>query len=424
LNHLSYDWLFNLLVVGNGAVGKTSIVNRFVTGDYKTTIGKQFMVKLVPVSNDKSAYLQIWDMTGQARFTVARKNYYLGAAGIIIVYDITRESSFRELQNWILEAFEATSHALPIALVGNKADLTEKCVVNSERGTTFVDAISDDSDVPTIFLETSAVTGQNIDRLFTEFAEAIIDYQPKPDFDEYFQETPNSRVVANGWHQTKMNLACHDKKYVLRCLGFHELYGLLVTTEEILSVLPEVGSFREGTDILRELLITRLEQQVKAKGWHQTKMNLAYHDKKYVLRYLGFPELCGLLVTTEELLSVLTERGDFSEGIDALRAFLMTMLEQQVKGGGPTFDLDIDRLIETGAARFVDDIIALRFEEIRSLSAQVNSEFDIDPWALWKTYYGRMLIKSTKSPRELNLRETRNMLLELEAAGIPVGFDS
>ncbi|MHA2023646.1 MAG: Rab family GTPase [Candidatus Thorarchaeota archaeon] len=360
MDHLDYGYLFKVNIVGNGTVGKTSMLNRFVTGvfdsAYKTTIGSQFAVKLVPLSNDKSAYLQIWDVAGQARFDAVRKMYYSGTAGIIIVYDITRESSFKSVQKWVHEAFENTAKEIPVAIVGNKADLQDERTVDSARGATYAAAISEKFDVPTIFLETSAVTDQNIDKIFSEFAEAIIHYQTRLNFGVDFRETPNSRVVTNGWHQTKMNLACHDKKYVLR--------------------------------------------------------------------YLGFPELCGLLVTTEELLSVLTERGDFSEGIDALRTFLMTRLEQQVKSGSQTFDLDIDRLLETEAARFVDDIIALRFEEIRSLSVQVNSEFDIDPWALWKTYYGRMLIKSTKSPRELNLRETRNMLRRLEIAGIPVGLES
>jgi len=359
LNHLSYDWLFKVLVVGDGAVGKTSIISRFVTSafqsDYKTTIGSQFAVKLVPISNDKTAYLQIWDVAGQARFPAIRKMYYRGAAGIILVYDITRESSFGSLENWILEAFESTSQVLPMAIIGNKADLTEKRTVSSGRGATYADVMSEYSDVPMIFLETSAVTGQNIKQLFREFSEAIVHHQAKLDFDACFQETINSRVVT--------------------------------------------------------------------RGWQQTKMDLAGYDKKQVLKYLGFPELSGVLVTTEEILNVLPENGGFSKGIDALREFLMTMLEQQVKGGGPTFDLDIDRLIETGAARFVDDIIALRFEEIRSLSAQVNSKSEIDPWALWNTYYGRLLVKSIGYPREFNLRETRNMLLDLETAGITIGID-
>jgi len=358
LNHLNYDWLFKILIVGDGAVGKTSTINRFVTGEYKngykTTIGSQFIVKLVPLSNDKTAYLQIWDIAGQARFMAVRNMYYRGAAGIILVYDITRESSFGSLQNWIIEAFEATSHVLPLAIVGNKADLTKERTVSSVRGATYANAVSEYSDVPTIFLETSVVTGQNINQIFREFSEAIVHYQARLDFDAYCQESLNSRVVT--------------------------------------------------------------------QGWRKTKMDLARYDKKQVLKYLGFPEFTGLLLTTEEILNVLPNHGSFSMGIEVLSEFLMTRLDQQVKGGGPTFDLDIDRLIETGAARFIDDIIALRFKEIRSLSAQVNSKSEIDPWALWNTYYGRLLVKSIGYSREFNLRETRNMLLDLETAGVYTGL--
>jgi len=347
------------MVVGDGTVGKTSMINRLVTGvferDYKTTIGSQFALKMVHMSNNDPAVLQLWDVAGQARFKAVRKMYYSGASGIILIYDVTRESSFMSIQNWVLEAFESTSKVVPIALVGNKVDLLGARIVDSVRGAKYADIISKYSDIPTLFLETSAVTGQNVNQLFSEFADIIFHHKAKIDFDSDFLQNARSRVRRNGWHQTKMDLACHDKMQVLK--------------------------------------------------------------------YLGFPELSGLLITTEEILSVLPERGCFCKGIDALRSFLMARLEQQVKDGGPTFDLDIDRLSETEAARLVDDIIAMRFNEIRSLATKINSETKIDPWALWKTYYGRMLVKSIGFPREFNLRETREMLQQMEAAGITLGLN-
>ncbi|MFX1482622.1 MAG: Rab family GTPase [Promethearchaeota archaeon] len=360
MNHLSYDWLWKVMVVGDGAVGKTTIINRFVTGvferDYKTTIGSQFAVKLVPLSNDESAVLQLWDVAGQARFKAVRKMYYSGAAGIIIMYDITREQSFKSVQTWILEAFESTEKAIPVALVGNKTDLIGTRIVEAGRGAAYAESISECSGVPTIFLETSVLKGENVVRLFSDFGDVLCQYEVQKNFDSEFPQTLESRVLERGWCQTKKDLACYDKRLVLK--------------------------------------------------------------------YLGFPELSGLLVTTEEVLSALPEGGNFNRRIDSLWVFLMTRLEEQVRSGGPTFDLDIDRLAQTAGARFVEDIISLRFEEIRSLASWVNSASKIDPWALWNTYYGRMLVKSTGYPRELNLQETKDMLQQVEDAGIPVGLDN
>lgn len=171
----SYQYLFKIMVIGEGAVGKTTLVNRYVTGtferDYKTTIGSQFAVKLAHISPPDAEYatgikLQAWDVAGQARFKAVRKMYYSGAAGIIVVFDVTRRRSFTELSKWIEEADESIGGRVPILLVGNKTDLPDRAVPADE-------AKKWAEDNGFLYLESSAKTGEGVADMFTVLAEIM-----------------------------------------------------------------------------------------------------------------------------------------------------------------------------------------------------------------------------------------------------------
>jgi small GTP-binding protein len=171
----SYQYLFKLMVIGEGAVGKTTLVNRYVTGtferDYKTTIGSQFAVKLTHISPPESEYatgikLQAWDVAGQARFKAVRKMYYSGAAGIILVFDVTRRRSFTELSKWVQEADESIGTRVPFLCVGNKTDLPDRAVPPDE-------AKKWAEDNGFLYLESSAKTGDGVADMFTVLAEIM-----------------------------------------------------------------------------------------------------------------------------------------------------------------------------------------------------------------------------------------------------------
>jgi small GTP-binding protein len=171
----SYQYLFKLMVIGEGAVGKTTLVNRYVTGtferDYKTTIGSQFAVKLTHISPPQSEYaigikLQAWDVAGQARFKAVRKMYYSGAAGIILVFDVTRRRSFTELSKWVQEADESIGMRVPFLCVGNKTDLPDRAVPSDE-------AKRWAEDNGFLYLESSAKTGDGVADMFTVLAEVM-----------------------------------------------------------------------------------------------------------------------------------------------------------------------------------------------------------------------------------------------------------
>ena len=176
----TYDFLFKIVVLGEGAVGKTAIVTRFSHGffrtDYKTTIGSQFAVKNVDVTKSDQSHvtvkLQIWDVAGQSRFQILRPMYYRGSSGGLMVYDVTRRRTFIVMQEWLEELEKAIGKTIPLVLVANKTDLPDR-VVEPAEGREFADA----RNMP--YLETSAKTGEGIVDVFAELAEVLVKNREK-----------------------------------------------------------------------------------------------------------------------------------------------------------------------------------------------------------------------------------------------------
>ncbi|KAI1893141.1 hypothetical protein AGOR_G00140860 [Albula goreensis] len=100
----SRDYLFKVLVIGNGHVGKTSLVHRYVNDKfskhYKITVGVDFALKVLAWSDTETVRLQLWDIAGQERFTSMTRIYYKEASGCIIMFDVTDSSSFRSVRSW------------------------------------------------------------------------------------------------------------------------------------------------------------------------------------------------------------------------------------------------------------------------------------------------------------------------------------
>ena len=158
-----------VVMIGAGGSGKTALVNRFLTQkfseEYIVTIGSQFAVKTVEVdsSNGRSVVVKllVWDLAGQQRFDFIRGSYYRGSKGALLVYDTTRKSTWVELPKWIKETEDALGERIPIILLANKVDLGESRIITSEMGQQFVEEYGLSG-----YLETSALTGQNVERAF------------------------------------------------------------------------------------------------------------------------------------------------------------------------------------------------------------------------------------------------------------------
>ncbi|XP_072917228.1 ras-related protein Rab-13 isoform X3 [Hemitrygon akajei] len=123
----AYDYLFKLLLIGDSGVGKTCLIIRFADDNfnntYISTIGIDFKIKTIDVGG-KKIKLQVWDTAGQERFKTITTAYYRGAMGIILVYDITDEKSFENIQNWMKSIKElAKDHGIRFFETSAKSSL-------------------------------------------------------------------------------------------------------------------------------------------------------------------------------------------------------------------------------------------------------------------------------------------------------------
>jgi small GTP-binding protein len=162
------QYAFKLILGGDGAVGKTSMVHRFVEdkfeSDYKGTIGVSIMKKECNFEGlDTNVRFVIWDLAGQTQFRRIRKTYLLNAEAGLIVFDVTRRETFENIKNW-LEEVRSVAPKIVLILVGNKIDLEGQREVSREEG----EKLAEDLGIP--YIETSAKTGDNIEDAFRMLA--------------------------------------------------------------------------------------------------------------------------------------------------------------------------------------------------------------------------------------------------------------
>jgi Ras-related protein Rab-8A len=194
-----YDYLIKLLLIGDSGVGKSCLLLRFSDGSFTTsfitTIGIDFKIRTIEL-DQKRIKLQIWDTAGQERFRTITTAYYRGAMGILLVYDVTDESSFNstfflpasplvlpfwfsfasiylgitytDIRNWIRNIEQHASDNVNKILIGNKADMDEsKRAVPTAKG----QALADEYGIK--FFETSAKTNLNVEQVFFSIARDI-----------------------------------------------------------------------------------------------------------------------------------------------------------------------------------------------------------------------------------------------------------
>ena len=167
-----YNYLFKVLILGDSFVGKTNMLKRFLNDEFdmntKETVGVEFGSKNFILGEKKDIIkAQIWDTAGQERYRSVTKAYYKGAKGALLVYDITRKSTFENIDNWLIDLRTNADKDILILLIGNKSDLSDKREISEEEARTKAEQYN------IAFLETSAKSGDNIDKAFTQLIEQV-----------------------------------------------------------------------------------------------------------------------------------------------------------------------------------------------------------------------------------------------------------
>ena len=166
----NYEMMFKVVLVGDSFVGKTNIMSKYLKNEFhedsKATVGVEFGSKQFNVEGH-SIKAQIWDTAGQERYKAITSAYYKGAKGAFVVYDITRKGSFESVDKWVSDLTSAADKKLTILVIGNKCDLEDQRQITKEQGEEKA------AKLEVAFMETSALSGENLDKAFEKMINEI-----------------------------------------------------------------------------------------------------------------------------------------------------------------------------------------------------------------------------------------------------------
>ncbi|GJN90506.1 hypothetical protein Rhopal_003517-T1 [Rhodotorula paludigena] len=173
-----YDYLLKMILIGDSGVGKSCLLYHFLNDrsvEFASTLMRlpsslppSSTMSGVPASSSKTLKVQCWDSAGQERFRSVTRNYYRGACGAVVVYDITSRRSFESLQSWLSDARALASPDLEVVIVGNKVDQED------ERQVPYLEASRWAQEHGALFVETSSKTGENVEQPFILLARAVL----------------------------------------------------------------------------------------------------------------------------------------------------------------------------------------------------------------------------------------------------------
>ncbi|KAK4369220.1 hypothetical protein RND71_013012 [Anisodus tanguticus] len=202
------EYLFKIVVIGDSAVGKSNLLSRFSRDEFdhnsKATIGVEFQTQVVEIDG-KEIKAQVWDTAGQERFRAVTSAYYRGAVGALVVYDISRKTTFENIKRWLDELNTHCDTTVARMLVGNKCDLENIRDVSVEEGKNLAE------EEGLFFIETSALDSTNVNTAFEIVIREIYKNVSRKvlNSDSYKAELSVNRVsLANGTDMSKQNASC------------------------------------------------------------------------------------------------------------------------------------------------------------------------------------------------------------------------
>jgi Ras-related protein Rab-2A len=167
---MSYNYLFKYIIVGDSGSGKSCLLLRFTDNRFENyhdvTIGVEFGTKIINIDHTPIK-IQVWDAAGQESFRSITRAYYRNSTVALLVFDITRRSTFKSVKTWLKDIQNETSDTVVIVLVGNKCDLDHRRQVKKEEA----EALAKKHGL--IYLESSAKTGENVEEIFTRPADIV-----------------------------------------------------------------------------------------------------------------------------------------------------------------------------------------------------------------------------------------------------------
>ncbi|GMS96643.1 hypothetical protein PENTCL1PPCAC_18818, partial [Pristionchus entomophagus] len=165
-----YDYIFKVVLIGDSGVGKSNLLSRFTRNKFsletKSTIGVQFDTRTIQVEA-KTVNAHIWDTAGQERYRSMPYSYYRGAVGALIVYDITKHGTFKNVDHWLKELRDYAKLEIMIMLVGNKSDLRHLRAVPIDEAELYAEKNN------ISLIETSALDNTNVEAAFTNIMTEI-----------------------------------------------------------------------------------------------------------------------------------------------------------------------------------------------------------------------------------------------------------
>jgi len=165
-----FKYSFKIIVIGDGRVGKTTLLLHFVDKAFRElyipTIGIQVSLKNFDFEETTLVKYNLWDIAGQDLFKQVRSNFYIGSQAVLICFDVTNSGSFKNVENWYKDMKISIDKKIPVFLVGNKIDLPR--VVSKVNAKEMAKKLNG------FYVETSAKTGENVEKVFEDLARILI----------------------------------------------------------------------------------------------------------------------------------------------------------------------------------------------------------------------------------------------------------